>query len=72
MSKQYFQVNVEQATPACDCNCPNLKIDVDDQILEAYLFDNKQTLIDARRIHCVNDTYCRMLYEKMKESGNKE
>lgn len=72
MNKQYFQVNVKKATPACGCDCPNLQIDIDDEILNTYPFENKQSLIKSRIIRCVNDTYCQRLYEGLKESESKE
>jgi hypothetical protein len=58
MSEQYFQVNVELATPACSADCLNLQIDIED--------------LGFRKIHCVNDTYCQRLYRAIekKESEN--
>lgn len=56
MTKQYFQVNVEMATPACDANCPNLQIDVDG------------ALEQERVIRCVNDTWCQQLYAGMEKN----
>lgn len=53
MSDQYFQVNVELATPTCSADCPNLEIDVED--------------LGFRKIHCVNDTYCQRLYRAIEK-----
>lgn len=65
MNEQYFQVYVEQATPACDANCPNLQINVDDN--DYYAVDSKSSYYKNRRIRCVNDTWCRQLYAGMEK-----
>jgi len=62
MNEQYFQVNVERATPACDANCPNLQIDVDD-----VNYREDGPLIQKRVIRCVNDTWCQQLYIGMEK-----
>lgn len=73
MNKEYFQVNVEKATPACGCDCPNLQINVDDVFFDTCSLENKQNRqIRSRTIRCVNDSYCRRLYEVMKENKSKE
>lgn len=64
MDKQYFQVNVEMATPACKENCPNLQIDIDDR---KYDVDNIDDLYRLRQIRCVNDTWCQNLYRAFAE-----
>ena len=58
MNEQYFQVKVERATPACDANCPNLQIDIQDIDYDA---DNIDDLCTLRKIRCVNDTWCQRL-----------
>jgi len=65
MNEQYFQINVERATPACDANCPNLQIDVED--LE-YAVDNVEDLCKLRKIRCINDTWCQRLQAAIKEN----
>jgi len=62
MNEQYFQVNVERATPACDANCPNLQIDVDDVNCR-----EDGALIQKRVIRCVNNTWCQQLYVGMEK-----
>lgn len=62
MNKQYFQVNVEMATPACGVNCPNLQIDVDDV---HYREVGGDLHYKERNIRCVNDTWCQQLYAGM-------
>ncbi len=64
MDKQYFQVNVQMATPACNENCPNLQIDIDDL---NYVADNRDAFCKMRQIRCVNDTYCQNLYRAFAE-----
>lgn len=64
MDKQYFQVNVQMATPACNENCPNLQIDVDDR---KYDVDKVDDLYRLRQIRCVNDTWCQNLYRAFAE-----
>lgn len=65
MNKQYFQVNVEMATPACDANCPNLQIDVDDVHYKEVGGDDYHK---ERIIRCVNDTRCQQLYVGMEKN----
>lgn len=64
MDKQYFQVNVQMATPACNEQCPNLQIDIDDL---KYTADNIGDLYRLRQIRCVNDSYCQNLYKAFEE-----
>ena len=51
-------MNVERATPACDADCPNLQIDVEDIY---YPVDNVDDLCKLRKFRCVNDTWCQRL-----------
>ena len=64
MSKQYFQVNVTMATPACNEKCPNLQIDVD---YLQYAKKNPDDFYKLRKIRCVNDCYCQNLYRAFEE-----
>ncbi len=64
MSEQYFQVNVELATPACSIDCPNLQIDIEDL---GFSVDRASDLCKLRKIHCVNDTYCQRLYRAIEK-----
>jgi hypothetical protein len=64
MIKQYFQVNVEMATPACCAECPNLQIDID--TLD-YAVDNVDDFNKLRRIRCVNSDYCVPIYKILKK-----
>lgn len=63
MNEQYFQVNVERATPACDANCPNLQIDIEDL---DYTVDNVDDLPKLRKIRCINDTWCQRLHNTLR------
>lgn len=63
MNKQYFQVNVEMATPACDANCPNLQIDIENL---DYDVDNVNDLCNLRRARCVNAEYCKRIYKVLR------
>lgn len=58
MNEKYFRVDVERATPACDANCPNLQIDIEDI---DYGADNVGGLCTLRKIRCINDTWCQCL-----------
>lgn len=64
MDKQYFQVNVKMATPACKESCPNLQIDIEDL---KYASDNIADLYRLRQIRCVNAEYCQNLYRAFEE-----
>lgn len=66
MDKQYFQVNVELATPACSADCPNLEIDIEDL---GFAVDRASDLCKMRKIYCVNDTYCQRLYRAMEKES---
>ena len=63
MNEQYFQVNVERATPACDANCPNLQIDIEDF---DYTVDSIDDLPKLRKIRCVNAEYCKHIYKVLR------
>lgn len=64
MNKQYFQVNVTMATPACSEKCPNLQIDIEDL---KYTADNIDDLYRLRQIRCVNAEYCQNLYRAFED-----
>ena len=65
MNEQYFQVNVERATPVCDANCPNLQIDIEDL---DYTVDSMDDLHKLRKIRCINDTWCQRLQAALKKN----
>ena len=69
MNNQYFQVNVTMATPACNEQCPNLKIDIEDL---KYVKDNVDNLHRLRQIRCVNDTYCQNLYRAFEKKRDRD
>lgn len=66
MNKQYFQVNVMMATPppACDANCQNLQIDVEDL---DYAVDNVDDLCKLRKFRCVNAEHCKRIYKVLRK-----
>lgn len=69
MDKQYFQVNVTMATPACSESCPNLQINIEDLKYPVYNVDDLHRL---RQIRCVNDTYCQNLYRAFEEKSDRD
>ena len=64
MDSLKFQVDVEKATPACSVDCPNLEIEIK---TTCFMANTREELNRFRRIHCVNDEYCRRLYAAFDE-----
>ena len=64
MNEQYFQVNVEMVTPACDANCPNLQIDIKDL---NYVVNNIDNLPKLIKIRCANAEYCKRINKVLRK-----
>ena len=61
-----FVVSVERATPACGSNCPNLEIIADGQ---AFRGEDLEGTIEHTNWNrkCINECYCKHLWDTMKE-----
>ena len=66
-----FVVAVERATPACGSSCPNLEIIAERETLRGMSAEgpSEYTITNFR---CVNDSYCKHLWETMEERTKSE